>query len=100
MVKSAQYFHFYKTYILDGVSMIQISELSKIMRGFPHSSIGKESACQCRRHKQGMPVQTLGLKDPLEQEMATHFNILSYKIPWTEGPGGLQAMGSQIVEHG
>ena len=27
-------------------------------------------------------VQSLGLEDPLEEEMATHFNILAWKIPW------------------
>ena len=32
----------------------------------------------------------LGQEDPLEKEMATHFNILAWKIPWTEEPGGLQ----------
>ena len=30
-------------------------------------------------------VQFLGLKDPLETEMATHSSILAWKIPWTEG---------------
>ena len=30
---------------------------------------------------------------PLEEKMATHFSILSGKIPWTEEPGGLQSMG-------
>ena len=33
------------------------------------------------------------------KEMATHSSILAWKIPWTEGPGGLQAMGSQRVGH-
>ena len=32
--------------------------------------------------------------------MATHSNILAWKIPWTEEPGELQAMGSQRVRHG
>ena len=41
----------------------------------------------------------LGLEDPLEEEMATHSNILPWKIPWTETPGELQSMGSQRVEH-
>ena len=27
-------------------------------------------------------VQSLGLEDPLEKEMATHFSILAWKIPW------------------
>ena len=31
--------------------------------------------------------------------MATHSSILAWKIPWTEEPGGLQAMGSQRVRH-
>ena len=42
-----------------------------------------------------MLVQSLGWEDPLEKEMATCFGILAQKIPWTEEPGGLQAMGSQ-----
>ena len=37
--------------------------------------------------------------DPLEEEMATHSSILAWRIPWTEGPGGLQFMGSQRVGH-
>ena len=44
-------------------------------------------------------VQSLGRKDLLEKEMATHSSILAWKIPWTEEPGGLQSMGSQRVEH-
>ena len=31
--------------------------------------------------------------------MATHSSILSWKIPWTEEPGGLQSTGSQRVGH-
>ena len=33
----------------------------------------------------------------MEKEMATHSNILAWRIPWTEEPGGLQSMGSQRV---
>ena len=39
-------------------------------------------------------VQSLGWEDLLEKEMATHLNILAWKVPWTEEPGGLQSMGS------
>ena len=46
-----------------------------------------------------MPVQSLGLEEPLEKGMATHSNILAWRIPGTEEPGGLQAMDSQRVEH-
>ena len=38
-------------------------------------------------------VQSLGLEDPMEKEMATHSSIPACGIPWTEEPGGLQSMG-------
>ena len=38
-------------------------------------------------------VQSLGQKDPLEKEMATHSSTLAWKIPWTEEPGRLQSIG-------
>ena len=38
---------------------------------------------------QEMWVLFLGWKDPLEEEMATHFSILAWETPWTEEPGGL-----------
>ena len=44
-------------------------------------------------------VQSLGPKDPLEEEMVTYFSILAWRIPWTEEPGGLQSMGLQRVGH-
>ena len=40
-------------------------------------------------------VQSLGQEDPLEGEMATHSNILAWRIPRTEEPGRLQSMGSK-----
>ena len=42
-------------------------------------------------------VQSLGWEDPLEKEMATHSNILAWKIPRAEEPGRLQSMGLQRV---
>ena len=38
-------------------------------------------------------VRSLGLKDPLEKEMATRSSILAWRIPWTEELGGLQSWG-------
>ena len=35
-----------------------------------------------------MRVRFLGQEDPLEEAMATHSNILAWRIPWTEEPGG------------
>ena len=61
---------------------------------FPGSSDGKESACNA-----GDLVQSLGLEDPLKEEVATHASILACRIPETEESGGLQSMGLQRVEH-
>ena len=44
-------------------------------------------------------VQCLRQEDPLEKEMATHFSILAWRIPWTEEPGGVGSIGSQRVGH-
>ena len=37
-------------------------------------------------------VQSLGWEDPLEKGMATHSSILTWRIPLSEDPGGLQSM--------
>ena len=42
-------------------------------------------------------VQSLGREDPLEKEMATHFSILAWRIPWTKEPDRLQSMRLQRV---
>ena len=44
-------------------------------------------------------VWSLGREDLLEKEMATYSSILTWEIPWTEEPGGLQSMGLQRVGH-
>ena len=44
-------------------------------------------------------VQSLVWEDPLEKQMATHYNILTWRNPWTEEPGGLWSMGSQKLGH-
>ena len=43
-------------------------------------------------------VQSLGQEDPLEKGMATHSNILAWKIPWTEEPDGLQSIVSKELD--
>ena len=51
------------------------------------------------QEQQEMQVQSLGREDPLEEDTATHPNILAWRIPWTEEPGGLQSTGSHRVRH-
>ena len=59
--------------------------------GFPNGSLGIHLPVQ------EMWARSLGWEDPLEKEMATHSSILTWKIPWTEEPGGLQSIESQRV---
>ena len=42
---------------------------------------------------------SLGQEDPLEKGMATHSSIFAWRIPWTEEPHRLEAMGLHRVEH-
>ena len=47
-------------------------------------------------------VYSLCWKDPLEKEMATHSNILAWRISWTEEPGGYSPWGhkeSDMTKH-
>ena len=65
-----------------------------IFMGFPGGSEVTASACNA-----GDRIQSLGRGNPLEKEMATQSSILAWRIPWMEGPGGLQSTGSQRVGH-
>ena len=65
-----------------------------VNQGLPWWLSGKDSACQCRRHKRPGFDPWIG-EDPLKQETATHSSILAWKILRTEEPGGLQSAGSQ-----
>ena len=60
-------------------------------KGFPGDAGGKESACISRRYNE-MWAWFLCREDHLEKGMATHSNILAWRIPWTEELGGLQSM--------
>ena len=60
---------------------------------FPGGSVGKASAYNAYHVVD--PGQSLGWEDLWEKEMATHFSILAWEIPWTVEPGGLQSMGLQ-----
>ena len=55
--------------------------------------------CLPMQETHGRQIQSLGWKDSLEEEMATHSTILAWKIPWTEESGELQSMGSLGVRH-
>ena len=67
-------------------------EESLIILASPVAQVVKNLAAM-----QETPVRFLGWEDPLEKGMATHFSILAWETPWTEG--GLQSLGSQRVRH-
>ena len=73
------------------------SQKKERAEGFPHGTSDKESACPCRRHE--TQVQSLGREDALEEGVATHSSVLTWSLPWTEEPGGLQSTGCQRVKH-
>ena len=56
--------------------------------GFPGGASGQKPTCLCRRQKRPW-VRSLGGEELLEEEMATHYSVLAWRIPWTEKTGGL-----------
>ena len=60
-------------------------------KGFPGGAVVKNLPANAG--VQEMRVQSLSQEGPLEEEMATYFSIISWKIPWAEEPGRLQFMG-------
>ena len=64
--------------------------------GFPGGSIVNNPSANAMQETW---VRSLCEADPLEEEMATHSSILTWKIPWTENSGRLQSIGSQRVRH-
>ena len=57
----------------------------------------KESTCNVGAKE--TQVQSLGWEDTPEVGMANHSSIHTWKIPWTEEPGGLQSHGLYMYMH-
>ena len=76
----------------DAFYMISLYDLMtpKGSNDFPGGSMVKNLPAT-----QKWQVRSLSWEDLLEEGMATHSNILAWRIPWTEEPGGLQSMGLQ-----
>ena len=80
-----------KRYISQHMSCIVL-----VLLGFPGGSVIKKNPPAEQETKETQ-VQSLGQKDPLEEEMTT--SILAWISPWTEEPGSLQFIESQRVRH-
>ena len=79
-----------------GVLLSTFSKLfsSSLKQGLPWAQMVKNLPAMWETQ-----VQSLGRKYPLEKGIATHSNILAWRVPWTEEPGRLQSMGSQRFGH-
>ena len=66
------------------------SMVFKLQLSTPGGSDGKESVCN---------AGDLGSIPWRREWMATHSNILAWRTPWIEEPGGLQSIGLQRVGH-
>ena len=67
--------------------------------GFSGGARGKKKKIQLPvQETEETWVQSLGLEDPLEKEMATHSSILAWRITWTEEPGRLRSIESHRVD--
>ena len=72
---------------------LEFLDLAIHQLGLPGGSVVKNLPA-----KQEMWVQPLGWDNLLEKEIASHFSILAWRIPWKEEPGGLQSMGSKELD--
>ena len=66
------------------------------MKQFIYSLVWASQVAQMVKNPpavQETQVQSLSQEDPLEKGMTTHSNILAWRTPWTEEPGGLHSMG-------
>ena len=77
----------------NNMTKVQLKIYRSYHIGLPRWHSGKESSCQCRRHKRC--TFDLWVRKISWKELATHSSVLAWRISWTEKTGGLQSMGSQ-----
>ena len=78
-------------------AVIVFLSLSLSLLGFPGGS--EVNNLPAMQEPQKMRVQSLGREGPLEEDMASHSSILTWRIPWAEEPGGPESTGLQRVRH-
>ena len=70
---------------------------SMCLKGFPFVSVVKKNLPAMQETLETW-VRSLGQEESLEEEMAIHSSILSWEIPWTKEPGGLQCLSLQRIK--
>ena len=87
---------FVKFHVLERSHLVQLTfSRRRLQKGVDFRGYPGGSAVKNPPTMQEAQVPPLGQEDPLEEEMATHSNILAWKIPWTKEPGMVETMGSQ-----
>ena len=89
-----QWSHFGEGCVYKNEVLFKLSFYTLFYSTFPWrtSFSGSSDGTAC---SEGHPGSTPGQEDPLEKGMATHSSFCSWRIPWTEEPGGLLSIGSQ-----
>ena len=67
------------------------------MMGFHGGSVVKN--LPVTEEPQEIQIRSVGQEDPLKKGMATHSNILAWRITWTEEPGRLKFIGLQRARY-
>ena len=75
----------------------RLSTHTQVLNGFPDGSVVKNLPAV--KEALEMRVQSQGGEGPLEEEMATHYSILAWRISGTEEFDRLQSLGSPRVRH-
>ena len=83
---------------MEGIDEVNGHEFMLVVSGLPYSSVVKNPPANTE-DAGGVGLIPGSVRKILEEEMATHSNILAWKIPYAEEPGGLPSMGSQRVKH-
>ena len=69
-------------HIPQGYVTLQASQIALVVKDLPANAVDRRDE-----------VRSMGQEDPLKEGMSTHSTILTWRIPWTEEPGGLQYTG-------
>jgi len=78
---------------LDGRGVWERKDTYICMEGFPRGSVVRNPPA-----KAGDASSTSGSGRSPGEDMATHSDNLTWEIPWTEEPGGLQSMRSKDLD--
>ena len=73
---------------MSSINLLTLNFFSSYINFHGVSLVVKNLPSMCKTQ-----VQSLGWEDALEKEMATHSSFLTWRISWTEEPGGLQSTG-------